>query len=100
MVCWRYASSRLLVAGLGRMGNATGFRPRSCARTRRWQAHDYRKRAGLLRAGEIRSVEILFRLVLSANRIKLRPVAQEMSRTAFVGDQVTHGGQKGFDMTK
>src|SRR6267142_2659319 len=104
MVCWRYASSRLLVAGLGRMGNATGFRPRSCARTRRWQAHDYRKRAGLLRAGEIRSVEILFRLVLSANRIKLGPGGgaskQEMSRTAFVGDQVTHGGQKGFGMTK
>jgi len=30
---------------------------RSCARTRRWQAHDYRRRAGLLRAGEIGSVE-------------------------------------------
>lgn len=47
--------------------------------------------------------------MLSANRIKLGPVAtpackkasmQEMSRTAFVGDQVTHGGQKGFGMTK
>jgi hypothetical protein len=25
---------------------------------------------------------------------------QEMSRTAFVGDQMTHGGQKGFGMTK
>jgi hypothetical protein len=25
---------------------------------------------------------------------------QEMIRTAFVGDQVTHGGQKGFGMTK
>ena len=25
---------------------------------------------------------------------------QEMSRTDFVGDQVTHGGQKGFGMTK
>src|SRR5438477_148948 len=39
------------------MGNATGFRPRSCARTRRGQAHDYGRRAGLLRAGEIGSVE-------------------------------------------
>src|ERR1700726_2646245 len=57
MVCWRYASSRVVVAGLGRMGNAIGFRSRSCARTRRWQAHDYRRRAGLLRAGEIGSVE-------------------------------------------
>ena len=26
--------------------------------------------------------------------------AQEMSRTASVGDQMTHGGQKGFGMTK
>jgi hypothetical protein len=26
--------------------------------------------------------------------------AQETSRTAFVGDQMTHGGQKGFGMTK
>ena len=25
---------------------------------------------------------------------------QEMSRTAFVGDQLMHGGQKGFGMTK
>jgi hypothetical protein len=49
-------------------------------RERRWQAHDYRKRAGLLRAGEIRSVEILFRLVLSANRIKLGPVAAPACR--------------------
>src|ERR1700730_16347262 len=57
MVCWRYASSRVVVAGLGRMGNATGFRPRSCARTRRQQAHDYRRRAGLLRAREIGSVD-------------------------------------------
>jgi hypothetical protein len=57
MVCWRYASSRVVVAGLGRMGNAIGFRSRSCARTRRRQAHDYRRRAWLLRAGEIGSVE-------------------------------------------
>src|ERR1700676_4149952 len=57
MVCWRYASSRVVVAGLGRMGNAIGFRSRSCARTRRWQAHDYRRRAWLLRAGEIGGVE-------------------------------------------
>src|SRR5207247_8440409 len=57
MVCWRYASSRVVVAGLGRMGNAIGFGPRTCARTRRRQAHDYRGRAGLLRAGEIGSVE-------------------------------------------
>ena len=45
------------MAGLGRMGNAIGFRSRSCARTRRRQAHDYRRRAWLLRAGEIGSVE-------------------------------------------
>jgi hypothetical protein len=45
--------------------------------------------------------------VLSANRIKLGPVAAPackkasmQGRTAFVGDQVTHGGQKGFGMTK
>src|SRR6476620_503580 len=25
---------------------------------------------------------------------------QEINRTAFVGDQMTHGGQKGFGMTK
>lgn len=43
-------------------------------------------------------------IVLSANRMKLGPGGgsrmQEMSRTAFVGDQMTHGGQKGFGMTK
>jgi hypothetical protein len=43
-------------------------------------------------------------IVLSANRIKLGPGGgsrvQEMSRTAFVGDQMTLGGQKGFGMTK
>jgi hypothetical protein len=43
-------------------------------------------------------------IVLSANRMKLGPGGgsrvQEMSRTAFVGDQLTHGGQKGFGMTK
>jgi hypothetical protein len=48
---------RVVVAGLGRMGNATGLGPRSCARTWRWQAQDYRRRAGLLRAGEMASVE-------------------------------------------
>jgi hypothetical protein len=42
-------------------------------------------------------------LSVSAHRMKLGPVAarvQGMSRTAFVGDQMTHGGQKGFGMTK
>ena len=43
-------------------------------------------------------------IVLSANRIKLGPGGgsrvQEMSRTAFVGDQMTDSGQKGFGMTK
>jgi hypothetical protein len=43
-------------------------------------------------------------IVVSANRKKLVPVAapgaQEMSPTAFVGDQMTHGGQKGLGMTK
>ena len=43
-------------------------------------------------------------IVLSVNRMKLGPGggsrAQEMSRTAFVGDQMTLGGQKGFGMTK
>ena len=42
--------------------------------------------------------------MLSANRLKLGPGGgyrvQEMSRTAFVSDQMTHGGQKGFGMTK
>src|SRR5439155_25062575 len=57
MVCWRYASSRVVVAGLGRMGSGIGFGPRTCARARRRQAHDYRGRAGLLRAGEIGSIE-------------------------------------------
>src|SRR5580765_3995245 len=52
MVLWRDVSSRVLVASLGRMGNAAGPGPRSCARTWRWQAQDYRRRAGLLRAGE------------------------------------------------
>jgi hypothetical protein len=40
-------------------------------------------------------------IVLSANRMKLGPGGsrvQEMSRP--VGDQMTHGGQKGFGMTK
>ena len=39
--------------------------------------------------------------MLSANRMKLGPGGfrvQEMSRP--VGDQMTHGGQKGFGMTK
>ena len=57
MVRWRYASSRVVVAGLGQMGNATRLGPRSCAGTWRWQAHDYRRRAGLLRAGEMARVE-------------------------------------------
>ena len=57
MVLWRDASSRVVVVGLGRMGNAAGFELRSCARTWRWQAQDYRRRAGLLRAGEMASVE-------------------------------------------
>src|SRR6266404_4090675 len=57
MVRWRYASSRVVVAGLGRMGKATWFGPRSCARTWRRQAHDYRRRAGLLRAGELGSIK-------------------------------------------
>jgi hypothetical protein len=43
-------------------------------------------------------------MVHSANGKKLGPGgstrAQEMSRTAFVGDQMTHGSQKGFGMTK
>jgi hypothetical protein len=43
-------------------------------------------------------------IVLSANRMKVGSGGgsrmQEMSRTAFVGDQMTHGGQKGFGMTK
>jgi len=43
-------------------------------------------------------------IVVSANRMKLGPGggsrAQEMSPTAFVDDQMTHGGQKGFGMTK
>ncbi|KRR07992.1 hypothetical protein CQ10_41755 [Bradyrhizobium valentinum] len=44
-----------------------------------------------------------FLIVLTANRMKLGPGGcgvQEMSRSAFVGDQMTHGGQKGFGMTK
>jgi hypothetical protein len=47
---------------------------------------------------------ILSLAVLSANRMKIGPGGgsrvQEVSRTAFVGDQMTHGGQKGFGMTK
>jgi hypothetical protein len=43
-------------------------------------------------------------IALSVNRMKLAPGGgsrvQEMSRTAFVGDQMTVGGQKGFGMTK
>jgi hypothetical protein len=43
-------------------------------------------------------------IVLSANRMKVGSGggsrAQEMSRTAFVGDQMMHSGQKGFGMTK
>jgi hypothetical protein len=43
-------------------------------------------------------------IVLSANRMKLGSGggsrAQETSRTALDGDQMTHGGQKGFGMTK
>jgi hypothetical protein len=42
-------------------------------------------------------------VALSANRMKLGPGGsrvQEMSRTAFVGDQMTQGGQKGFGMTE
>jgi hypothetical protein len=41
-------------------------------------------------------------IMLSVNRIKLGPVGgfPEMSRTAFVGVQMTVGGQKGFGMTK
>src|ERR1700730_15802227 len=72
MVRWRYASSRVVVAGLGRMGIATGLRPRSCERTRRWQAHDYRRRAGLLRAGEIGSVENKVAAYRFLRRVKLR----------------------------
>src|ERR1700676_3340353 len=72
MVRWRYGSSRVVVAGLGRMGIATGFQPRSCARTRRWQAHDYRRRAGLLRAGEIGSVENKVAAYRFLRRVKLR----------------------------
>jgi hypothetical protein len=45
----------------------------------------------------------VFLIVHSANRTKLGlgdSWVQEMSRTAFDGDNVTHGGQKGFGMTK
>ena len=42
--------------------------------------------------------------MVSANRVKLGPVAasrlRESRHTAFVSDQMTHGGQKGFGMTK
>jgi hypothetical protein len=45
-----------------------------------------------------------FLSVLSANRMKLGPGGgsrvQGINRTAFAGDQMTHGGQKGFGMTK
>ena len=52
---------------------------------------------------------LTIRAILSTDRgfgepHKLGPVAasrvQEMGRTAFVGDQMMHGGQKGFGMTK
>jgi len=50
----------------------------------------------------IRAILPLF--VVSANRMKLGTGSdswlQEMSRTAFGGDRLTHGGQKGFGMTK
>jgi hypothetical protein len=43
-------------------------------------------------------------IVVSVNRMKLGlgggSRVQAMSRTAFVGDQMTYGGQKGFGMTK
>ena len=41
-------------------------------------------------------------IVVSANRVKLgrRWLRQAMGRTDFVGDRMTHCGQKGFGMTK
>jgi hypothetical protein len=43
-------------------------------------------------------------IVFLANRMKPGPAAafgvREIRRTAFVGNQMAHGGQKGFGMTK
>jgi hypothetical protein len=43
-------------------------------------------------------------IVVSANRMNLGPAVafrvREIRRTAFVGNQMAHGGQKGFGMTK
>ena len=58
----------------------------------------------LVATGRLRSLAPFDDQGYPFSAMKLGPVAasrrQEMSRTVCVGDQMTHGGQKGFGMTK